>query len=291
MRLAWLIVLGFLWAARLTAIKAAATSGIDAQAIVSVSVLGIAFFLSAVSMARGAFPPMTRAAVKFYTLSGLLGFIMPFVLENIASPHLPVFVFILIISTMPMITLLLGSASRIEKLRPRQAAAIFLGFMAAVLIAIDMRGGGGSVSGGVIWIAIGFGVPLLYAINTLFIASRWPAGADAVQVGNGQALIMSAAVLLGGITTGGIAGWPAVAGNLPAILGIVVFEALALLVYLRITRDHGAAYVSQANYVSLVFAAVLGFAIFGERLGWLTVLSGLVLAMSLRIGRNRDRPG
>jgi drug/metabolite transporter (DMT)-like permease len=115
MKLAWLILLGFLWAARLTTIKAAATSGIEVQAIVSVSVLGIAFVLSAVSLVRQVFPPMTRAAVQFYALSGLLGFISPFILENIASPHLPVFIFKLIISTMPMLTLLLGAASRIEK--------------------------------------------------------------------------------------------------------------------------------------------------------------------------------
>jgi drug/metabolite transporter (DMT)-like permease len=171
---------------------------------------------------------------------------MPFILENIVSPHLPVFVFILIISTMPMITLLLGSVSRIEKLQLRQAAAIVLDFIVAVLIAFDMRGGGGH-SGGAIWIAMAFGVPLLYAVNTLIIASRWPAGADAIQVGNSQALIISAAVLLGGAANGGIASWPTVTGNLPAILSIIAFEALARLVYLKITKAYGTTYVLHSE--------------------------------------------
>ncbi|MEO9652760.1 MAG: DMT family transporter [Roseobacter sp.] len=285
MRLPLLIFLGFLWSARLAAIKAAGLSGIPLHVTISIAVLGIALTFTMISIARRSWPPLDRNALIFYLLSGIFGFILPFSLENVVGPRLPVFLFVVIISTMPVLTILLASTLGVEHPEGRQVIAVALGFLTAILIAVDARGAGQNINAEVTWIAIGFSVPVVYAANTIFIASRWPRSPDAIHVANAQAVIVGVSILVFGTATGGISEWTTVALNTPAILAITSCEALALLVYLKLARDHGAGYVAQANYISILFAAALGFVLFEENLSWVSVLAAVLLIVALRIGR------
>lgn len=292
MRILLLIILGFLWSARLAAIKAAALSGIALHVTLSVAVIGIVLIFSGASLWRRSFPPVDRRSVGFYAISGVFGFILPFFLENLVSPHLEVFLFVVIISLMPIMTVLLALVFGLERPRRRQVIAIGLGFLTAVLVALDMEApdATGVEGNRLFWIVAAFAVPLIYALNTLFVATRWPPGPDAIHVAQAQAAIVGVAALVAGVATNGVAEWGTATQNLPAILAIILCEAFALLLYLRITRDFGASFVAQANYASMVFAALLGFALFGDRLGWMTVLAGVVLIVSLRLNQAGAKP-
>ncbi|WP_421855742.1 DMT family transporter [Oricola sp.] len=288
-----LLLLGFLWSARLTAIKAAGVSGIPIHVTVSLSVLGIALFFTVVAIRRGSWPPTGRAAIVFYILSGLFGFTLPFILETAVAPHLTVFVFMIVIATMPVFTLVLSTALGIERPGIRGLAAIALGFVVALMIAWDTASGGMAQAGANwTWIALALGVPLLYAGNTLFVASRWPGRTEALHVAHAQALIVSAAAVCGAIVTQTIGDWDLVARNPAAVAAIAGFEGLALLVYLKLARDHGATFVALANYVAMDFAAMLGALVFGDRLSWLSFGAALLLAGALAVNRARpDRAG
>lgn len=288
MHIILLVFLGFLWSARLAAIKAAALSGIPLHVTVSIAVIGIAIAFTAVSAARKSWPPLDRAAVIFYIISGVVGFILPFLLENIVAPKMAVFLFAVIISTMPIMTILLAAILGLERPSRKQTMAIGLGFITAVLIALDAPDSDTPFRISSVWVLIGFSVPLVYAINTLFIASRWPKSPDTMHVAHAQAVIIGLAALAVGSMSGGIVEWKEASRNLVAIFAIVGCEALALVVYLKITRDHGASFVSQANYISIFFAALLGFVLFQDQIGWLSVSAGFVLVMALYLGRNQQ---
>lgn len=287
MRLALLIVLGFLWSARLAAIKAAGLSGIPLHVTLSVVVLGIALAFTMVSLLRRSWPPFDRSALIFYLLSGIFGFILPFALENLVGPRLPVFLFVVIISTMPVLTILMASVLGVERPERKQVIAVALGFLTAILIAVDARGAGQNIDVDLKWIVIGFTVPIAYAANTIFIASRWPKSPDAVHVANAQAVIVGLCVLIVGLASGGVSEWATASRDAPAIAAIIACEALALLVYLKLAKDHGASYVAQANYISMLFAAALGLVLFGEKLSWISVVAALLLVVALRMGRSR----
>lgn len=280
-----LILLGFLWSARLTAIKAAGLSGIPVHVTIILSTIGIAFLFSFLAVAKRSWPPLDTIAVRFYILSGLFGFILPFILENLVARHLTVFLFIVIIATMPIMTLILATVLRIERLSLFQYIAIGLGFLVALLIALDTAGGEPSDRPDWLWLIIACGVPLLYAGNTLFVASRWPPSAEATHVAQAQALIVSFAAVAGSLMTGSFEEWHQASNNLPAISGIAFFEGAALLVYLKITRDYGATFVSLANYVAMVFAALLGTIMFGDQLTWLSIFAAILLVLSLTINQ------
>ena len=285
MHIILLVFLGFLWSARLAAIKAAALSGIPLHVTVSIAVIGIAIAFTAVSAARKSWPPLDRAAVIFYIISGVVGFILPFLLENIVAPKMAVFLFAVIISTMPIMTILLAAILGLERPSRKQTMAIGLGFITAVLIALDAPDSDTPFRISSVWVLIWFSVPLVYAINTLFIASRWPKSPDTMHVAHAQAVIIGLAALAVGSMSGGIVEWKEASRNLVAIFAIVGCEALALVVYLKITRDHGASFVSQANYISIFFAALLGFVLFQDQIGWLSVSAGFVLVMALYLGK------
>ena len=254
---------------------------------ISLSVLGVAVLFSALAIRRGTWPPTDKSTVGFYVLSGTLGFILPFILENLVAPRLSVFVFVVIIATMPILTLLLSVVLKIEKPQWQQYVAIGLGFGVAILIAGDTVGNAVEQVADCAWVILAFSVPLLYAVNTLFIASRWPSSAGAVHVAHAQALIVSVAAVVGSVATGAINEWHLAGLNMPAITGIACFEGFALLVYLKITRDYGATFVSLANYVSMVFAAILGALLFGDKLTWLSATAAVVLIMSLSVNQSR----
>ena len=285
MKYAWLVILGFLWSARLAAIKFVNLSSIPLHVIVSVSFLGIALVFSTIAIFRQSWPPVQGNNIRFYFVSGLLGFVLPFLLENLVAPHLAVFVFIVIISMMPILTFVIAVITGVEKPAYFQIASLCLGLVVAFLVAFDTTHSQNIDELDLKWIVIAFGVPILYAVNTLFIASRWPSSADSLQVAHAQAIVVSIFVVIGSITTKTVGEWPLAVGISPAIVGIVAFEALALIVYLKITREHGATFVAQANYISMVFAAVIGYALFGDRLTWLSAIAAALLIGSLELNR------
>ncbi|MET3612502.1 drug/metabolite transporter (DMT)-like permease [Rhizobium aquaticum] len=278
-----LILLGFLWSFRIVAIKEASLAGISTQVTVSASIIGMAIVFSTIALIRASWPPLDRATITFYIIDGILGFVMPFILEGVVAPRLPVFVFVVIISTMPVITLALAAATGTERVTAIKLLTIGLGFCVALLVAFDTGFSGSVPHFDWVFLLPAFGVPVFYAANTVFVASRWPKSADAIHVGQAQALVLSVAALLGFAVSGSLGELAEVGRNIPAVMSISLGEGVALLIYLKIIRDFGATTVAFANYISLVFAAVLGGLLFGDRLTWLSAAAALLLMLALSI--------
>ncbi|MDX8351037.1 DMT family transporter [Cognatiyoonia sp. IB215182] len=284
-----LVSLGLLWAARLSAIKAAGLSGIPVHVVVSVSTFGIAIMFSLVATFRSAWPPLSRATLFFYVLSGLLGFILPFSVESLVAPHLPVFILVVIIATMPIMTLGLSALIGHQRLNVGTITAVILGFLGVLFLIWDTARFGEAGQADLVWVAVAFGVPVLYAANTVFIATRWPAAADAIQVAHAQALILSVAALIGGLTFGGLRVWSEATLNVPAIALIILCEGGALMLYLKLARTYGAIFVSFANYISMLFAALIGAHVFGDRITWYSALAAVAIIASVVIYQRGTR--
>jgi len=288
MKLVLLLVLGLSWALRIAAFKIAAERGVPAGIIIQFAVIGILMSLLLISLIRRRMPPRTSLAMRFYVVSGCLGFLLPFALETIVAGKIPAFVFIVIISTMPVMTLLLSFILRVERASRMKVLAVSLGFGSALLIAWDNTAiGVETVS--LTWILLAFLVPLFYTLNTVFVASRWPSGVDAVEIATGQAAVVGAAALLAMPFSGlFVDGWVLQRAIAP-VVAIVVLETAALLIYLRIVKAYGAIYVSLANYVSMFFGVLIGFFVFFEQPGWVTLFASLLLIYSLHLIRKDGR--
>lgn len=284
-----LLLLGLMWSVRLSAIKAAGLAGIPIYVVISVAALGGAVFFSFRALLTRDWPPIAREVLAFYGLSGVLGFLVPVALETAVAPRLPVFLFVVIIATVPLFTLILSILAGAERLRAVPTFAVVLGFDGAIAIVLDTAAAGQHGQSGPLWVAVAFGVPLFYALNTVYVATRWPPQAGAMHVAHAQVLIVAAAALFGSLVAGVIGDLRLAALDLPAMGLIVACETTGLLIYLRIARDHGATYVSFANYVSMVFAAILGAVWFGDKLTMITMAACIAIIASVAIYQRSAR--
>lgn len=288
MKFVLLLFLGLGWAARIAAFKIASERGVPAAIVIQFAIIGILMSLALVSLLRWRLPSRSRIAVRFYIVSGCLGFLLPFALETVVAGKIPAFVFIVIISTMPVWTLLLSFALRVEHANWTKTLAIAMGFASALLIAWDNTAiGTETVS--LTWILLAFLVPLLYTLNTVFVASRWPAGVDAIEVATGQAAVVGVAALVAMPFSGlFVEGWVLQRALVP-VSAIVFLETISLLIYLRIAKTYGAIFVSLANYVAMFFGALIGFFVFFEQPGWLTLIATVLLIYALHLIRRDGR--
>ena len=104
-----ILVLGVLWSSRIAAIKLAGNSGIPANVTVTFSVVGIAIIYFCVAFCLRIWPVYSWVAIRFYVVSGALGFVFPFSLEALVAPNIPVFSFVVIISSIPIMTMIATS--------------------------------------------------------------------------------------------------------------------------------------------------------------------------------------
>lgn len=291
MKYALLILLGSLWAARLSAIKWAGLSGIPAFVTVTLAIFGVAIVLILMAIARRTWPPLSRATLVFYVLSGSFGFVLPFFLEAVIAPHLPVFVFIVIIATMPLLTQILAVAVGLERPNLTQVAVVIAGFAISGLVIWDSTGAADGAATSLRWAGFAFFVPAVYALNTVFIAKRWPKGVDAGSVALGQAIVVALAALFGSVVTGVTSDWSLALVNPWAIALISVLEAAAIVVYLKITNTYGASFVAFANYVSIAIAAPLGAILFGNDIGVVALAGGGMLIALLIVKDRASKSG
>lgn len=289
MKFMLLTLLGLSWAVRIAAFKIAAERGVPPLVTIQLAVIGIVAGLALISILRRKIPPRTPVALRFYALSGCLGFVFPFALETFVAGHIPAFVFIVIISSMSIWVLLLTYILRIEPGSVLKTASIFLGFAAALLIAWDNATGNVDAVP-LSWILLAFLVPILYTINTVFVASRWPEGIDAIEVATGQALVVGIAVLIAMPFTGLFNDMWLLERATAPVVAIIILETSALLIYLRIIKAYGATFVSLANYVSMLFGAIIGYLLFYEAPGFLTLIASIMLVVSLHLIRIDGRP-
>lgn len=108
---------------------------------------------------------------------------------------------------------------------------------------------------------------------------------NAIRVAHAKVIIVALAALAGAGATGAIGDWVRIRNNPLVIGGNALFEGLALLVYLKITRDF------RAPFVSLVFAAFLGAVFFGDQLTFLSVAAVFVLVVPPTLNQYGSRVG
>jgi drug/metabolite transporter (DMT)-like permease len=288
-----LVFLGLCWSLRLLAIKHTADSGAKAIDIALVATIAIVFLLLGINFARSKLPPITSAHLKFYGLAGIFGFGAPFLAETTVAAHLPALVFVMIIATTPILTLLIAIVMRIERPSLIRVLGTLIGFLAvAVVIFATQTNGRANVQPmQPLWIFAAFSIPMLYALYLLYIANRWPENLDNLQGALGQTtagLIMYLGIWV--FSTSRFGDIASLAMDWP-IWAVIVSEVTALVVLFRIARMRGGSFVSQANYIAVVASAALSTMFFGQPFNWAVVIGIALLVVSMRLSMKKVESG
>ncbi len=224
-------------------------------------------------------------------MSGLTGLALANLVGFTSLQHVPAGFFALLVPLSPMLTVLGAAAMGMERMTGRRLLGTSLG-LAGVLLA--MSPGAALPDPALLpWALLAALTPVCYAASNLLAVRLAPKGAPPLALATGT--------LAAGATQAAI--FAAMMGHLvvPPASGAAVSiaqgaaTALAFLVYFRSLAAHGGVVTSQTGYIVTLTGIAWGWALFGERPGWLTIPAAALVFAGLALvtlpGRKLSRSG
>lgn len=222
-----------------------------------------ALLLSLVAAVRGKRISLSRPYLIFYLISGFLGTALPNSLSYTAYKYLPIGINMIVISLVPMVTLIIAVPLGLERIDRRRLAGLALGIVAVLMIFLPDT----SLpdAGQAIWIALPIIGALCYALEGVYLASSRPEDLDTLTVMCG--LFWGALVFITPLMWV-LGAWVDITAMGPpelAIMGNTFLHIGAYLGYIWMIARAGPVFASQVGYVVTGSGVILGMIFYGER--------------------------
>jgi len=280
-----LVILPLIWALHFAFIKK-----IDADANVIAALTALlgglcGFYFLALVIRRELFA-FSRKRLVFFTIAGLLAYVLPLAAELLVAPRIDAGVLTMIVSLTPVFTVAVAVAMRLVKPVLRLLLSIAVGAGGIVLLLLDADPEQASP---MIWIIVACTVPFFYAIDALYIEHFWPNGLNALQLAFGETLIAFAIMMVVFMGNGGavseLVGWFYMKDFL--ILCLVTTIEVALFFYL--VGQVGALIVNIASYLVLPAGFFWGWLMFDEVINLASFACGICALMALLLVSSGSR--
>jgi drug/metabolite transporter (DMT)-like permease len=262
--------------------KFATISKVPPLTYIGLSAAGASLVLFVLARLTGNPVRLSTSTIRYSLIAGALTYAIPFGMLTFVVAHLGSGIPAVLQSLTPMLTLVLVSILRMEKLGPRRLAGLTLG-LAGVLMIIASRYSFQASGSGSIWLAAAFVTPLALACGNVFRSYAWPPGESSVAL---AALTFGAAAMLmlglEAIVLAAAGNWhtvSSVAGAWPIILAQSVASGLGYYFFFRLQQAGGPIYLSQISYVNTTVGVVFAALLFGETIG-----TTMIFAMILIFG-------
>lgn len=271
--------------------KLAGSHGVAPLTILLWQVAGGAIGLSLWAWLRSQAPGWSRAELRYYLFSGLLGVTVPGVLAYTAVQSLGVGLVSMLTALSTLLTYLGAVAMRTEAASVVRLAGCVLGLLGVAVLSAPGGQSGADLSA----LLAALLVPVSLALGNLYRTHAWPPGLTPVALATGM-LLLQLPLVLTLVFSQDLPLWPeAHAGGLAWLACISAMAPLIYLLSFRLQQQGGPVMVSQLGYVMTVMGAVIGAGVFGEVLGRHAVLAmGLIIAglvlVNRRSGRQRAAP-
>lgn len=258
-----LIGIGLAWGATGPFSKLAVSTGNHPMGITFWDVAICAAALSLVLIVMRKPLPLSPTYIVFYAMCGLLGTVLPNAFSYAAYVHLSVGVNVIILSLVPMMTMLLALPFRIEHAEPRRLAGLTLGFVAVLMIALpDTSLPDPSLA---VWVLLPVAVALCYSGENVYMAIRRPPGIDPLQIIT--ALSWAAMVILIPLVLISDAWVDIWRWDPPeqAIVANAVLHVAAYTGFIWLIGHAGPVFAAQVGYIVTGSGVILGMIVYDER--------------------------
>ena len=254
-----------LWGGFYSLIKISVTGGVHPMNYLFWFTLGSAVCLCGACLARGRWPVLARAHLGYYLKIGFVRFTLANIILYSVQAKLPVGLMAVIMTFVPIFTYGLSLIARIERFVWARMAGILAGF-AGVLLIVVPRGSLPDPSL-TVWVLVGFGAPMLHALAYVALSEHArPVGVDSLTLVTGT-LIAGALLSLPVVLVVGEFRWlvPPFSIGEKALIAHFVLAAINFYAVFELIRIAGPVYMSQSNFLAVVFGVVLGMVLFDER--------------------------
>lgn len=247
--------------------------------------IGIAFWnviiavalLSAVLAVRRTKLTFTRKHIAFFAVCSILGTVLPNTLSYWAYNHLPIGVIMLVLSLVPMATMLMALPLRLEKPQAVRLLGILFGIIAVAFIALPETSLPHPEQA--IWVLLPVIVSVSYAAENIVIAVARPDRCDSLTIlcgFNWAALIFLFPILL--VSDAWFDLYPFGVAE-QATLAISIVHIAAYFGFIWLVTRAGPVFAAQVGYVVTGSGVLLGIILFGEQHSW-WIWTALVLMMA-----------
>lgn len=274
-----LLLLGTIWGATPAFVKHLGATGWPPLLIATSAGVVSTLILFAVCRMRGIVVPATPAHLRHYAVSGLFGLALANLVGFTALQHVPAGFFSLLVPLSPMLTVLGAAMLGLERATRRRMLGTALG-LAGVLLA--MSPGAALPDPRVLpWALLAALTPVCYAASNLLAVRLAPRGAPPLALATGTLAAGTVQVAVFAALLGQL--------HLPPIDGLAIsaaqgaVTALAFMIYFRSLGAHGGVVTSQTGYVVTLTGLAWGWALFGERPGWLTIPAAALVFAGLAL--------
>ena len=260
-----LVLIGVLWGGFYSLIKIGVTGGVHPLNYLFWFTFGAAACLAAIGAARRRPPALRAAHLAYYAKVGAVRFTLANMILYSVQARLPVGLMAVVMTFVPIFTYALSLAARIERPAWMRAGGVALGFAGVTLIVLPRTSL--PEPGLAVWVLAGFGAPFLHALAYLALSERArPEGVDSLTVACGT-LLAGAAFSLPVVLAAGAFRWvaPPFSDGELALIAHFVLAAVNFYAIFELIRLAGPVYMSQSNFLSVLFSVLLGMALFGER--------------------------
>jgi drug/metabolite transporter (DMT)-like permease len=259
--------------------RVATEGGIPYLGVVFWQCCGSALILGVALLIRRQRIPLHRRHLAFYTVSGLLGAVIPFIGVALAAPEVPVGVLSIGLTLEPGVTYLIALPLLLERFRTIRFAGILLGIAGLMLVLLPEAALPSRAM--VPWVLVGLALPIGQALWNNYVGFARPPDVGSHVLAFGLVAAATLMLLIPAITTGAIwwfdgpgpnsdLWWPLVALAVANCGWVVGFEAVRLA---------GPVFFSMYALIGTPLTIAVGMVAFGERhSAW--VWSALILLLA-----------
>ncbi|HSF96077.1 MAG TPA: DMT family transporter [Thermohalobaculum sp.] len=258
-----LIVIGLAWGSTGPFSKLAVSTGNHPIGVTFWNTAIAALVLTAALFATGRRLPVTRRHIGFFLVCGLLGTALPNTLSYTAYRHLPIGIMVMVISLVPMATLIIALPLRIERPEPLRLAGVALG--TAALLMITLPDSSLPDPALAVWVLLPVIVTLSYAAENIYIAAARPPDCDTLAVMSG--LSLGALAFLVPMMLAADA-WVDISRLGPPEQAILYTSAVHIVAYFGfvwLIANAGPVFAAQVAYLVTGSGVTLGMIFYGER--------------------------
>jgi drug/metabolite transporter (DMT)-like permease len=257
----YFVSLGLFWGISPSLYKYWGEVGVPASHVIGFSGFGIAVAMVFVARWWERTAGWTVPVIRYSLICAVL-MNVPFAWSLTLARHVPAPELALVFSISPLINFIVAALFGNDVLTPRRLLGVLFGFAASTVLVLTREG---MVSGEVSWwLLAAFLNPFFWAAYNWYAQHYWPKGGSTLGIGAAESLwsgvlalpfMLALAPPWATQYSGALASW--------SIAAATVMWVAERISFFTLIREKGAAYTSQAVYLSSPAAVLIAMAFFG----------------------------
>ena len=277
-----LFVMSALWALHFSLVKLVDADKNPLSILVPLLVILTILFYFVLNFNNQLFKFTFRKSI-FFTVAGIFAYVVPLYVEFLVAPKMDSGILILIVSSVPVFTLVIVWIFRLLAVNVRLILGTFFGLVGISIIIL------GDTNKSVnFWALLALIVPLSYSFDAIFMEKYWPNELNTFQVAFGECFASLVLLVIFNFLFDAKFSEYIYWINLPSfwLLTFVTFIEISLFFY--ILKIRGAIFINLGSYLVMPAGFLWGFIIFGETFTLIKFVCTLLIISSIFLIGNHE---